>query len=112
MELYRVIDEIHGCSQRLSQAADSLFLLAKKKAESEREYRHALALKIMELRDQGLPATLIGDMARGELAELLFQRDLAESRYRAGIEAVDALKSQLSALQTIIKFQRDLEGLG
>lgn len=108
MELIRVTDEIYAASKRLSEAADALFKLGKEKAESERNYRHALAIEMVRLRDEKLPATLIPDVARGNLSDLLFERDLAEVRFKAGIEAVDAIKSQTSSLQTIIKYRSEV----
>lgn len=35
-------------------------------AEAERDYRIALRVEIMRLRDEGMPATITPDLARGE----------------------------------------------
>jgi hypothetical protein len=55
-----------------------------------------------------MQTTLIPDIAKGNVSEYLFQRDLAEARFKAGIEAADAIKVQVSALQTIMKYQSDI----
>ncbi|MEK5058610.1 hypothetical protein BK126_03145 [Paenibacillus sp. FSL H7-0326] len=108
MHITDITQEIHAASKRLSNSADALFGLGKEKAEAERNYRSALAQEILKLKSDGFPATLIPDLAKGNVADLLFQRDYAETRFKAGIEAADAIKVQVSALQTILKYQTDI----
>lgn len=108
MDIITVTDELHAAYKRLESAGNTLFKLAREKAESEREYRQALALEIMRLREEGLPATLIADVARGDISELLFNRDMAEIKYKSACELLDSIKTQVSALQTIIKFRADV----
>lgn len=108
MELQTIAAEIIRVSKRLEASADALFELGKVKASSERDYRLALSQELLKLKSEGMPATLIGDIARGKLADYLFARDVAEARFRAGIEASSSLKSTLSALQSILRFQQDL----
>ncbi|GIO63544.1 hypothetical protein [Paenibacillus cineris] len=108
MELIEITKEIHEASQRLSKSANALFELGKTKAETERDYRSMLAQEMLKLKADGMQATLIPDVAKGNVSEYLFQRDLAEARFKAGIEAADAIKVQVSALQTILKYQTDV----
>lgn len=110
MELLQLNKEIYEISQRLQKAASEIYKLAKKRADAERAYRLQLAQEITRLRAEGTPTSIINDLARGNVADDKFQRDLAEGQYRAAIEALEALKSQLSALQTISKYQADIEG--
>lgn len=108
MELTRITGEIHAASQRLSKSADALFDLGREKAESERDYRSALAQEILKLRSEGVPVSIVTDIAKGNVSEKLFDRDLAEARFKSGIEAADAIKVQVSALQTILKYQTEV----
>ena len=108
MELIQVTDEIYAASQRLSKSADALFELGRERAETERDYRSKLAQEMMRLKAEGLQVTLIPDVARGNLADHLFKRDLAEVRFKAGIEAADAIKVQVSALQSVLKYQSEV----
>lgn len=108
MELIEISREIHAASQRLGKSADALFSLGKAKAEAERDYRLALSQEILRLRSEGMQATLIPDVAKGNVHEKLFQRDFTEAQFKAGIEAADAIKTQVSALQTILKYQTDI----
>ncbi|MCM3131851.1 hypothetical protein M3629_03595 [Paenibacillus polysaccharolyticus] len=108
MELLTITTEIHEASKRLSNSADALFRLGREKAEAERDYRSMLAQEMLRLKADGMAATLIVDIAKGNVAEYLFKRDFAEATFKAGIEAADAIKVQVSALQTILKYQTDI----
>lgn len=108
MELLKLTQEIYTVSQRLSNAAGEVYKLANKRALTERTYRIELAKEMFRLRDEKISVTLIPDLARGNTAESKFQRDLAEGQYKASIEALDALKSQLTALQTVTRYQTDI----
>lgn len=105
MELMKLTDEMYNVSKRLNKAAAEVYKLANKRAQTERAYRMELSKEMFRLKTEGTSITLIPDMARGNVADLKFERDLAEGQYKAAIEAMEALKSQLSAYQTIIKYQ-------
>ena len=68
-----------------------LQVYAKKKAETEKAYRVALAKEIIMLREQKLPATLISDIARGNVANLKFERDLADSMFTSVRDSLKGL---------------------
>lgn len=59
-------------------------------AEAERQYRKALATKILMLKVQGTPATVAQDIARGdeEVANLRFERDVAEGVRDAAAQSI------------------------
>ena len=107
MELQNLTEELYKSAKRLSKSGDELFKLAKERAESERNYRQALAKRIVMLKESGQSVTLIGDIARGECSELKFERDLADARYSAGRELAESLRTEVSALQTILKYQTE-----
>lgn len=108
MELQHIASEIIRVSQRLEHAADALFALGREKATTEREYRLKLSQELLKLKSEGMAATLIPDVARGKVSDYLFERDIAEVRFKAGIEATNALKSTLSAYQSILRFQQEV----
>ena len=108
MELTQLTQEIYAVSKRLEKASTALYKLGDEKAETERVYRLRLTQEILTLKAEGMPATLISDVARGNVSDLRFQRDAAEARYKAAIESLGALKSQLSALQSILKYQESM----
>ena len=108
MELTPTIDMLRAATNRLSEASKQVFRLAQKKAETERVYRSALAQTIFRMRDEKIPVGIIGDLARGEVADLKFERDLATDMYRAGLSSIEALKVEISSLQTITKLQGEI----
>ena len=89
----------------MNQAQRVLYKQAKEKAETERVYRMVLSSEIIRLRSEGQPVAIIGDVARGLCAGNKFDRDLAESRLKATIEAIEAIKVTISALQSILRYQ-------
>ena len=107
MELHSITAELREAATRLRNSSNELFHLAKERAEAEKDYRIALARKIVMLKDSGQSVTLIGDIARGECADEKFARDLAEARYQSGRELLQSLQTQVSALQTILKYQEE-----
>lgn len=113
MELSVITNEIHESGQRLEKGSKELFNLAKRKAETEKEYRIALAKEILRLKDEGKPATLIPDLARGNTAELKYERDLAETLWTSARDSLDAIKAQQMGLQSILRIQLEIpNGMG
>lgn len=110
MELTPTINMLHQATKRLSESSKEVFRLAREKAETEREYRIALGQEIFKLKADKMPATLIGDLARAKVAELKFKRDLATEMYRAALSAMEALKVEINALQSIAKYQSETGG--
>ena len=108
MDSIAVTEEIYETSKRLNESGKAIFKLGKEWAEAERDYRLMLSLEITKLKADGMPATLIADVARGNAADLKFKRDLAESRYKSCMEAQKALQSRLSALQSILRVQSEV----
>jgi hypothetical protein len=108
MDLQNIGQAIYDTSMQLQEGAKSLYGHGKAYAEAEQAYRIELAREIMRLRDEKVQITLIGDVARGNLAELKFKRDLAEVAYKTAKDMLQALQSQLSGLQTLYKRQDEL----
>jgi hypothetical protein len=96
-------ERIEALITRLDEAQRYLYKQAREKAESERVYRMDLAKEILRLRAEGQPVAIVGDIARGSCADEKFQRDFAESRFRATLEAVEIIKVQISALQSLYR---------
>ncbi|WP_224077612.1 hypothetical protein [Planococcus chinensis] len=99
---------LHQATKRLSESSKEVFRLAKAKAETERAYRSELAKVMTAMRMDKVPIGVIGDLARGEIADLKFERDLASETYRAALSAMEALKVEINALQSIAKYQSEI----
>ncbi len=74
-------------------------------AKAEQDYKVALAQKILTERDKGTPVTIISDICRGDksVARLRFERDVAETVYKAAGEAIQVYKVQIRVLESTIE---------
>ena len=108
MELTPTLQMLRDATKRISEASKEIFKLSKEKARTEKIYRQALAQEMLMLRSDGIPATLIPDVARGNVADLKFQRDAALETHRAALAAMESLRVEINALQTIAKYQSDI----
>lgn len=73
-------------------------------ADAEKAYRVALADTILRFKADGYPATLVGDLARGdkEVSRLKVARDCAEALYKAAFEAVNYYKLEARLIENQI----------
>lgn len=108
MELNPTVQMLSEATKRISEASKEVFRLSRTKAETERAYRVALSQEMLRLRAEGMPATLIPDVSRGQVADLKFQRDTALEMHRSALAAMEALKAEINALQSIAKYQSDI----
>lgn len=111
VEPIEVAEALYKTSKRLDKGADIITSKAKEFAQSEKDYRIALAKEITKLKISGMPVTLINDLARGneEVASLKFNRDLGENTFKASRDMLNALAVEVSALQSILKVQERIE---
>ncbi|GLY11392.1 hypothetical protein [Pseudobacillus badius] len=108
MELTSVVQLIYQATKRLDKIQREIFKLAEKKAMTESAYRQKLAEEMMRLRVEKIPTTLIPDMARGNTSDLKLERDLAEGTYKSALSAMEALKVEINALQSVAKYQNEV----
>lgn len=74
-------------------------------ALAEADYRSELAKRMLERKTEGIAATILSDICRGEpdIANLKFQRDCAEAKYKAALEAVNVYKLKIKSLEAQIE---------
>ena len=96
--------EIQDKTSLLDSALKQLGARGRSYAKAERDYRVALATKIISERDKGTPVTIISDICRGshDIASAKFQRDVAEVSYKAAMEAINTYKLQIKILENQI----------
>lgn len=99
-----LMGELQGKIQMLDAALKQLGNRGRSYAKSEQDYRIALAKKILNERDKGVPVTIISDICRGdpEIAKLKFERDVSETVYKAALEACNVFKLQIKVLENQI----------
>jgi len=88
----------------LDEANRQFFKRGEAYAKAEHDYRIALAEKMTIERANGTPATLLGDICRGDraIAKLKMERDIAEVVYKSAGEAINNYKLQIRVLDAQI----------
>ena len=111
VETVEVTQAIWTTTKRLNSGVDIIVQKAKEYAQAERDYRMALSIKIVELKTQRMPVSIINDVARGSknVVNLKFNRDLALETYKASRDMLNALGTEVSSLQSILKVQTNIE---
>lgn len=92
--------EIEKAQAQLDKALKDLRHNGIQSAEAERNYRIAKSQKILKLREEGIPTTLIIDLVKGdeEVSKLEFERNVADVVYKANLEAINVKKIELKLL--------------
>lgn len=74
-------------------------------AKAERDYKILLRVECLKLRDAGMPVGIIEKICYGipAVAEKRFQRDIAESVYKANQEAINTLKLEMRLIESQIQ---------
>ena len=108
MELIQVTKEMYATAKRIDKATRTIYTLALAKAETEKIYRKELSKEMINLRENGVQATLIPDIARGNAAFLRYERDLARDVYNSANASLRGLQTEASLLQTISKYHEVL----
>ena len=103
-----ITQAIWDAAHRIEKGVDVVTAKAKVYVEAEKIYKIALAKETIKLKTQGMPVTLIKDIARGNIADLKYNRDLSEQLYRTSKEMLESLRAELTALQSILKVQSDI----
>ena len=107
-ELIDITTRIYEACTNLETGARMIFNYSKSAAESERDFDKAFSMKILELMERKIPATLIKEVAKGELSDIKFKMDLSAMTYDSCKRSLAAQESQLSALQSILKYQTEV----
>jgi len=107
-----IMTQMDHAIDKLESQNEDLKKLGENKAETRRKYYVALNKKILELKADKFPATLILPLSKGEaeVAQLRFDKDVAESIYYTAIDAlnntrieIDVLRSKLTWLRSEFK---------
>lgn len=95
-------EEIEQCIRDLNKTVTSFKQYKKEYAIKERDYRIALAKKILEERTKGTPVTIISDLVRGdeEIAQLRFEKDIAQGLSESADHGINFYKLKLRTLES------------
>ena len=113
MDLSQLEKELHEKNRWLFVKLTEQKSLIEKSAQTEHDYRVALAQKLATLRIDGIPATIMSDMARGDhiIAKLKLERDIAKGVAEACRQSIIAIQASMSGIQSLISTRRAEMGL-
>lgn len=100
-----MINEIEEKRKYLDKAIEKLKANGIDLAQKEKDYKIALNKKALVLRNQEeMPVTFINQVIYGydDIADLRFQRDVAQAKYNANQEYINSIKLQLRILESQI----------
>lgn len=94
--------------QKTKQLDTSIRLLRKSGtdyAEAERKYKVLLREECLKLRDGGMAIGMIDKTCYGipSVADARFKRDVAETVYKANLEAINSIKLQMRLIEAQIE---------
>ena len=98
MDLYQ---ELQEKTRQLDMSVKQLRTSGTAYAEAERDYKILLRTECLKLRDEGMAVGMIDKTAYGipSVAEARFKRDVAETVYRANLEAINSIKLQMRLIE-------------
>lgn len=102
--MHDLVVEIKNVQALLDSAVASYKERGKALAQAEHDYKVALSQKILMLRADNQPVTIVNDLARGdvEVANLRLERDIADVLYESAREAINNYKLQIRVLDAQI----------
>ena len=83
-------------------------------ASAERDYKILLRQEVLKLQEQGMKVTLIPLVIYGvpSVASARYKRDVAESVYKANLEAIASIKLQMRIISSQIDREYGISGKG
>ena len=99
LDLYQ---ELQAKTIDLDKSVRSLRVSGTKYAQAEKDYKIRLRLEVLRLRDEGMAVGIIDKICYGipAVAELRFNRDVAEAVYKANLEAINSIKLQMRLIES------------
>lgn len=98
---YDLVNDLQAKTRQLEISIKMLRKSGTDYAAAERDYKVLLRQECLKLRDDGMAIGLIDKTCYGipSVAEARFKRDVAETVYKANLEAINALKLQMRLME-------------
>ena len=111
MDLYL---ELNNKIQQLELSIKSLRTNGTEYAQAERDYKVLLRQECLKLRDEGMAIGMIDKTCYGipSVAEARYKRDVAETIYKANLEAINSIKLQMRLIENQISREYENTGKG
>ena len=97
------INNLNDLIKQLNHKVKILRQYGKEEAEKTKAYNVALASEITRLKNEGIPSTIVEKVAKGNIAKIIFDRDIATVMYETAQEDINATKLQIRVLESQIQ---------
>ena len=96
-----LMQELQAKTRQLDISIKALRQNGTEYAQAERDYKVLLRTECLKLRDEGLAIGMIDKTCYGipSVAAARFKRDVAESVYKANLEAINSIKLQMRLIE-------------
>lgn len=101
---YDLMQELQQKMRQLDVSVKKLRQSGTEYAQAERDYKVILASECLKMRDEGMAIGIIDKVCYGvrAVADARFKRDIAETVYKANLEAINSLKLQIRIIENQI----------
>ncbi len=108
MNPQQVMDALIKAQNELVRLNDNYKSFGIQKEKAERKYRIELQKKLILLRAERVPSSIIQDLAKGDeiISQFRLERGLAENNYFTCKEAMNNKRIEIESLRSILTWQR------
>jgi len=104
MEIIEIAKKIEEKIKLLEKGRQTLAIKAKEKAEAIAEYDKKMAKTIIQMKNEGMPITLIERIAKGICWKEKLTKELAEAEYKNATVKMEAVMAELNGYQSINRY--------
>ena len=99
--MYDLYQELEAKTRQLETSIKQLRKSGTDYAQAEKDYKILLRTECLKLRDDGMAIGMIDKTCYGipNVAQARFNRDVAETVYKANLEAINSIKLQLRLIE-------------
>ena len=107
MEIQEIIQSLEESKKTLDQLTIQLANSSKERNAKELEYNKKIQVEIERARQEGIQATLIKDVVKSRLADLIFEMNMATSKETFFNNRLKDERSNIEILRTILSYQKE-----
>ena len=107
MEIQEIIQALEESKKTLDQLTIQLANSSKERNAKELEYNKKIQVEIERARQEGIQATLIKDVVKSRLADLIFEINMATSKETFFNNRLKDERSNIELLRTILSYQKE-----
>ena len=107
MEIQEIIQALEDSKKTLDQLTIQLANASKERNTKELEYNKKIQVEIEKARQEGIQATLIKDIVKSRLAELMFEMNMAASKETFFNNRLKDERENSKILITLLSFKKE-----